>query len=97
MEIDKNEHSDRNIDCQIKRQNAIDQELGCKFIRIEPDKEDLDIFKTINEIFKYIKQSTKTTLTNKFMIRLPGLEFESDNVIKSKAMKFIVKKIFPDY
>ena len=24
---------------------AIEQELGCKFVRIHPDKEDFDIFK----------------------------------------------------
>ena len=28
---------------------------------------------------------------------LLGLEFKSDNLTKSKAMKFIVKKILPDY
>ena len=28
---------------------------------------------------------------------LLGLEFKSDNIIKSKAMKFIVKTILPDY
>ena len=33
------------------------QELGWAFIRIDPDKEDFDIFKTSNEIFRYIKQS----------------------------------------
>ena len=29
--------------------------------------------------------------------RLLGLEFKSDNIIKSKTVKFIVKKILPDY
>ena len=28
---------------------------------------------------------------------LLGLEFKSDNLTKSKAMKFIAKKILPDY
>ena len=41
IEIDENGHSDRNIDYEIKRQKAIEQELGCKFIRTDPDKEDL--------------------------------------------------------
>ena len=57
-----------------KRQKAIEQELGCKFIIIDPDKEDFDIFRAINEIIRHIKQSTKKTLINK--IRLLGLEFE---------------------
>ena len=49
--------SNRNIDYGIKRQIAIEQELG--FIRIDPDKEDFDIFKAINEMFRHIKQSSK--------------------------------------
>ena len=57
IEIDENGHSDRNIDYERKRQKAIEQELSCKFIRINPGKEDFDIFKTINEIFRHIKQS----------------------------------------
>ena len=59
IEIDENGHSDRNLEYEIKRQKAIEQELGCKFIRIDPDKEDFDIFRAINEIFRHIKQSTK--------------------------------------
>ena len=59
IEIDENGQSDRNIDCESKRQKAIEKELGCKFLRIDPDKEDSDIFRAINEIFRYIKQSTK--------------------------------------
>ena len=50
-------YSNRNIDYGIKRQIAIEQELG--FIRIDPDKEDFDIFKAINEMFRHIKQSSK--------------------------------------
>ena len=30
--VDENGHSDRNTDDEIKRQNTIEQELGCKFI-----------------------------------------------------------------
>ena len=40
-----------------RRQKAI--EPGCKVIRIDPDKENIDVFRVINEIFRYIKQSTK--------------------------------------
>ena len=40
-------------------QKTIAQEVGFKFIRIDPDKEDSDIFRPINEIFRHIKQSTK--------------------------------------
>ena len=59
IEIDNNGHSDRNIDYEIKRQKAIEQELGWKFIRVDPDKEDFDIFGAINEIFRHIKNRLK--------------------------------------
>ena len=52
MEIDENGHSNRKINYKIKRQKAIKQGLGCKFIRIDPDKEDFDIFITINNQLK---------------------------------------------
>ena len=55
VEIDDNGHSDRNINYEIKTQKAIEQEIVCKFIRIDPDKEDFHIFKTVNEIFRHIK------------------------------------------
>ena len=58
IEIDENGHSDRNIDNGIKRHKAIKQELGCEFIRIDTNKEAYVIFKDINEIFRYIKQSS---------------------------------------
>ena len=59
IEIVENENSYRNIDYEIKRQKAIYQQLGCKFFRIDCDKEDFGIFRSINEIFRHIKQSTK--------------------------------------
>ena len=59
IEIDGKGHSDRNINYEIKRQKAIELTLGCKFIRIDAAKEDFDIFRAINEIFRHTKQSTK--------------------------------------
>ena len=38
LEIDENGHSDSNIDNE-KRQKVIEQERGCKFIRINCDEE----------------------------------------------------------
>ena len=64
IQIDKNEHSDRHIDYEIKRQKAIEQKMVCKFIRIDPEKEEFDIFRAIREIFRHIKQSTEKTLIN---------------------------------
>ena len=59
IEIDENGHSDRNINQETKRQKAIEWELFCKFIWIDPGKEDFDIFRAINEIVIHIKQSNK--------------------------------------
>ena len=39
----------------------------------------------------------KKSLINKISTRLLGLEFKSDNIIKSKAIKYFLKKVFPDY
>ena len=43
----------------------MEQELDCRFIRIDPDKEDLYIFRAIHEIFRHINQLNKNTLINK--------------------------------
>ena len=59
IEVDAKGHKDRNIDHEIQRQKILEKELGCKFIRIDPDEEDFDIFKAINEIHRHFKISTK--------------------------------------
>ena len=66
IEIDQNVHSDRNIHYEIKRQKAIEQALCHMFIRIDPGKEDFNIFKAINEIFRHIKESTRKILKMKY-------------------------------
>ena len=48
-------------------------------------------------MFRLIQQSTKKTLISKISRRLLGLEFKSDNKRKSKDLKFVGKKILPDY
>ena len=57
IEVDDG-HIGRNIDYEIKRKIAVGQKLGCKFIRIDPEKENFNTFKAINEIPRYIKQSS---------------------------------------
>ena len=51
---------------------AIEKEFGCRFIRIDPAKEEFDIFRALNEMFMLIKQSTKKTLMNKASTSLLG-------------------------
>ena len=62
IEIDENEHSDRSIDYKIKNQKVREEKFGWKFIRTDPNKENFDILRAINEKFRHIKKSTKKTL-----------------------------------
>ena len=62
IKVDEKGHKDRNIDHEIKRQKALQKELGCGFIRINPDEKDFNIFKAKNEIFRHIKESIKKQL-----------------------------------
>ena len=59
----------------------IEKEIDSEFIRNNSDKDDFDIFKAINEIFRYIKQSSnqlsKKVLIVKISKRLLSLEFKS--------------------
>ena len=59
VEIDEKDHQDRDISREIERQTALEKELGSKFIRINPDKENVNIFNAQNEILRHIKESNK--------------------------------------
>ena len=71
-----------------KRQKVIEKELGCKFIRINPDAES-------NYIIKLTKESTKKNLTENLSKTLLELEFTSNHLIKTKALRYVVNKILP--
>ena len=47
IEIDKNGHSDRNVDYEIKRQRAVKQEFGSRFVRIDTSNKE-----NFNEIIR---------------------------------------------
>ena len=59
IKVDEQGHNDRDIDYEIERQKAIENELGCKFIKINPAKKDFNIFVEIGRIQNYITKSTK--------------------------------------
>ena len=67
IEADEKGHKDRNIDHEIKRQKTVEKELGCEFIRSNPDEKDFNISKVKNEIFRHIKESIKKS-TKKALI-----------------------------
>ena len=58
-EVDELGHNDRSIDYEIQRQKALERELDCVFIRIDPDPVDFNIFKEINKTDRHINQLTK--------------------------------------
>ena len=60
-QYDENGHSDRSIDCNINKQKAIEQERCCKFIRINPNKEGFDIFRTITKYLDISKNQLKNS------------------------------------
>ena len=57
IKVDELGHSNRNINNQIERQKALEKELNCIFVRINPDEKDFNIFKEINKIHRHIKKS----------------------------------------
>ena len=91
----------------MKRQKALEKELGYKFIRINPDEKDFNIFKAKNEIFRNIKESirksteksTKRSLIDELSNELLRSEFKKKKKRKSrktKCLKYVVKKILPN-
>ena len=65
------------------------------FIKIDPDGKNFSVFKEINKIHRHVKKSTKKSLINDLSKRLLELEFKSNISIKSKCLKWIVKKLLP--
>ena len=56
IEVDQLGHTNRNINNEIERQKALEKELICVFIRINPDEKDFNIFKEISKIHRHIKK-----------------------------------------
>ena len=105
IEIDELGHNDRNIDYEIQRQKALERELDCVFIRINPDATEFNIFKEINKIYRHIKKltkqqtkkQTKEPIIDHLSKRLLELEFKHHNQMITKFLKWIVKNILPNY
>ena len=104
IEVDELGHNDRNIDYEIQRQKALERELNCVFIRINPDEKDFNIFKPISEIYRHIKKSSKKSLIDKISKRLLELEFKSNHTIITKEfktdnqkLKNNVQKLYPKF
>ena len=59
IEVDELGHADRNINNEIERQRALERELNCAFIRINPDEPDFNILSEIHKIHRHIDQLNK--------------------------------------
>ena len=99
IEVDEQGHNDRDIDYEIRRQKAIEKELGCKFIRINPVKEGFNIFAEIGKIQNYIIKSTKkitkkSTINDAKELLKGASKFKNNNII-SKFTRNFVKHLLP--
>ena len=70
IEVDELGHADRNLSDEINRQNTIERELTCVFIRINPDEKDFNIFREKNRIHRHIDKMTKKSLIDGISKRL---------------------------
>ena len=95
---------DKDPDYERKRQKEL--ENFCYYlIRIDPDKKDFNDYEEFGRASAYITESikkqtgksTKNSLINDLSKRLLGLEFKSNHSLKSKCLKWIVKKMLPKY
>ena len=59
IEVDELGHAEKNLSNEIERQKALEKEVDCVFMRINPDKKDFNIFKEINKIHRHIKKSSQ--------------------------------------
>ena len=86
-------HKHRDVNYEIQGQKTIEKQLGCKFVGINADEQNVNIFKAINKMQRHIKESPKKYLIDKISKRLVKLEFKSDYLIKLKCLKYVVRKI----
>ena len=54
----------------------IEKKLGCKIMRTNPNAADFNIYRLINPIRMYIKQTNKKSLIDNHSKRLVRLEFK---------------------
>ena len=99
IEVDEKGHKGRNTNDEIQRQKALEKELGCKFIRINPDEEKFNIFRTINEIHMHIKESTKkitkkSTISDVKKLLKAASKFKNNDII-SKLTRSFFKHLLP--
>ena len=96
IEVDEYNHEGRNFEYKQSRQ-FMTEILGITIVRTNPDDENFNMNKLINQIYTHITKSSKKSLIDDLSKRLLELEFKQNHSIKSKCLKWIVKNILSDY
>ena len=76
IEVDERGHNNRDLEYEIERQKSLEKELDCKFIRINPAKENFNIFNEISKIHYHIIESEKKLLLENISSELLDLELK---------------------
>ena len=71
MKIEKR-HKDRNTK-KLKYKKIVEKDLDCKFIRINSDEKDFDVYVEIGKMYNYNIRSSKKSLIDKISKRLSAL------------------------
>ena len=103
IEVDEYHYPYRDAEYERSKQLMIESH-ELTVIRTNPEASNC-INRLLNQIYMHIIKSTKNqakkssekTLINVLPKRLLELEFKSNHSTKSKCLKWIVKKILPDY
>ena len=106
VEVDEFGHCDRNTEYEKRRERMLNKDLNCKFIRINPGRENFNINKDINRIHRYIiestkkltEESTKKSVMNDIRVVLAELSLEFEKNTKTihkflrRGFKGVVRK-----
>ena len=65
IEVDELGHCTRDLKSEVERQKRIEEELGCKFTRIDPSRENFDIVDEFSRIKDYLLESTNKATKKK--------------------------------
>ena len=82
-----------------KKTKSIRKKLGCDFIRINPSEENHNADYEIGRIQTFISKfkNEKKRIRRRIKRKIKSLIDKSNHSIKSKCIKWIVKKILPYY
>ena len=86
IEIDEKGHTDRDLEFEKKRQEALEKKLNCTFIRINISKENFDLdyedsrIQTFISQFKDNKNKTLEDEAEKLKLRLANLSVKNNDV-----------------